>query len=517
MDGYESAPTDPMLGCVAGNDLFPELAVGRFSANSLEEAKLQVEKSIAYEKEPDKDGKWYRRGVVISSSEGAGTGDDRESDEQHMSVIRESKLLKSTYESVSVVTESEANPAGSGQVVDYVNEGLGLINYVGHGDERGFVTTGFDIYRIADLDNGSMQPFIISVACWNGRFHKTKDDYGDYYGDCFAEKWLKKSNGGAIATLMSTILQPWAAPMRGQDYMNDILIGGYDYETGPGEGISTTEGRTTFGSMALNGVILMLAENEYDQESHETIKTWTIFGDAAVQMRTDTPADVSVSNREVTAGEPFVTIVQTDGKVENAIVSLSQNETSYTGRPDSEGRVTISHQLKEGAAKLVVSGFNLNTIYEEISVSRGSGNGAPKADAGSDIEVMSGDQVMLDGTASSDPDGDKLSYRWIQVSGIQAALSSSSEPISRFIAPESVGELVFELVVDDGMGNSSSDRCTVTVAKRKDEIEESDADVSEIDEEGFENTDVDNLENIDGDEGKDIRKSKSSGCSLLLF
>ena len=42
-------------------------------------------------------------------------------------------------------------------------------------------------------------------------------------GTSFAEAWLRKSNGGAAATLMATINQPWTPPMVGQDYMNDLV------------------------------------------------------------------------------------------------------------------------------------------------------------------------------------------------------------------------------------------------------------------------------------------------------
>ena len=92
-----------------------------------------------------------------------------------------------------------------------------------------------------------MLPFIFSVACVNGAYHS---------GECFAEAWLKKENGGAVLTLMSTINQSWVPPMRGQDYFNDLLTGGYDYQANPGNGISTTEGRSIIGSIVVNGLFL---------------------------------------------------------------------------------------------------------------------------------------------------------------------------------------------------------------------------------------------------------------------
>ena len=61
-----------------------------------------------------------------------------------------------------------------------------------------------------------INPFIVSVACINGAFMSSV---------CFAETWLRKDNGGAVVTWMSTINQPWDPPQRGQDYFYDILTG----------------------------------------------------------------------------------------------------------------------------------------------------------------------------------------------------------------------------------------------------------------------------------------------------
>lgn len=66
----ESSPVDPMLGCVSGDDIYPDLIVGRFSANSAEEAAVQVRKTVDYEKNPDPEGEWYGRALGISSSQG---------------------------------------------------------------------------------------------------------------------------------------------------------------------------------------------------------------------------------------------------------------------------------------------------------------------------------------------------------------------------------------------------------------------------------------------------------------
>jgi hypothetical protein len=62
--------------------------------------------------------------------------------------------------------------------------------------------------------------------------------------------------------------------------------------------------------------------------------------------------------------------------------------------------------------------------------------------------------VTLDGSKSTDSDGDPLSFRWKQKLGTPVTLSSTTVPIVRFHAPAIGAGLVFELEVGDGQSNS---------------------------------------------------------------
>ena len=68
--------------------------------------------------------------------------------------------------------------------------------------------------------------------------------------------------------------------------------------------------------------------------------------------------------------------------------------------------------------KLEVSDGQLtSTDSVSITVAPSGSNQSPKADAGPDMLVNFGDVAVLDGSASSDPDWDTLSFSWKQVSG----------------------------------------------------------------------------------------------------
>ncbi|MBE0639564.1 MAG: T9SS type A sorting domain-containing protein [Bacteroidales bacterium] len=352
LGGGANAPMDPMLGCVVGTDAFPDIAIGRFSATSAAQVTTQVNKLINYEKNPS--GAWYSKAISVASSEGAGIGDDGEIDYQHTNIIYNNKLDPFTYDGHSTAYE----PSGTIlQVKNAIEAGASIINYCGHGSMTSWGTTGFSNTNVNQLTNGDMLPFIFSVACVNGAFHS---------GECFAEAWLKKENGGAVLTLMATINQPWQPPMRGQDYFNDLLTGGYDYATNPGNGISTTEGRSIMGSIVVNGLVLMYTEANSSSDL-QTIQTWTIFGDPSMQIRTAAPAPLTLSSNIMLVGTPFETTITSNGTpVEGAMVALSQNGVYASAYSDASGAVSVPNEFLPGDVLLVVTAFNTETIYENI-------------------------------------------------------------------------------------------------------------------------------------------------------
>lgn len=92
-------------------------------------------------------------------------------------------------------------------------------------------------------------------------------------------------------------------------------------------------------------------------------------------------------------------------------------------------------------------------------------NQRPVAKAGDDVTAVSGELVSLSGVASTDADGDRLSFVWQQVAGEpQAELKSPFSSITNFVAPAVGAEtvLVFRLSVVDGFA-TASDEVTVTV------------------------------------------------------
>lgn len=101
----------------------------------------------------------------------------------------------------------------------------------------------------------------------------------------------------------------------------------------------------------------------------------------------------------------------------------------------------------------------INKPFASIVANASSCAGLPLADAGLDITVTSGDTVALDGSNSKDPDGDPLTYTWVQLEGPTASLDKPQDAKPTFVAPDVMvpTQLLFQLMVSDGKGSSKDD------------------------------------------------------------
>jgi hypothetical protein len=103
--------------------------------------------------------------------------------------------------------------------------------------------------------------------------------------------------------------------------------------------------------------------------------------------------------------------------------------------------LTFSLTISDGSFSDAAS---VNIYVEQV-------NHAPVASAGSPQTVRPESIVTLDGTGSSDPDGDLLMYQWAQVEGPYVQLSNATTAQPTFQAPHVLGtiQLIFSLTVSD--------------------------------------------------------------------
>ncbi len=339
--------SDPSYTLITGNDNYPEIFIGRFSAQTVAELQTQVLRTVHYERDIQAGSTWIQKAMGIASNEGGGSqGDMGESDQQHMELIR-TDLLYYGYTSVDQVYQAQG--ATAAQVTNYLNEGRGFINYVGHGTNTNWTTTGFSNTHVNALTNDYMLPFIVSVACVNGNFVSIT---------CFAEAWLNATNNttgaptGAIAHYASSINQDWNPPMRAQDEIVDLLI---------------AEQKQTIGGLFFNGSSRMT--EVYGTAGANMFKTWHIFGDASLVARTKNPQEMTaVYNPVLFLGVGTFEVTTEPG----ARIALSANGTLYgTAVANNFGLATViiaDPPQEQMDLTVTITAFNKVTHIGSVSV-----------------------------------------------------------------------------------------------------------------------------------------------------
>ncbi|WP_299596080.1 PKD domain-containing protein [uncultured Microbulbifer sp.] len=136
------------------------------------------------------------------------------------------------------------------------------------------------------------------------------------------------------------------------------------------------------------------------------------------------------------------------------------NDSTYAS-PTFTADLVGSYEIQ-----LVVSDGFTESQPDTVVVVSTSDNVRPVANAGDDQNVSTGSVVNLDGSESSDADGDALIYQWSLISkpsGSSAELTGSTASTPSFIA-DTDGSYVAQLIVHDGEEDSLADTVTVTAA-----------------------------------------------------
>lgn len=113
--------------------------------------------------------------------------------------------------------------------------------------------------------------------------------------------------------------------------------------------------------------------------------------------------------------------------------------------------------------KLVVSDGVLFSLPDTVIIKDLQVNKKPVAFAGGDQTVNEGLLVQLDGSLSSDPDAEPITFKWI--APVKVVLSSTTASKPTFTAPlvHRDSTLIISLVVNDGKLNSDTDKVSINI------------------------------------------------------
>jgi uncharacterized repeat protein (TIGR01451 family) len=187
-----------------------------------------------------------------------------------------------------------------------------------------------------------------------------------------------------------------------------------------------------------------------------------VFKDAAVTNLTVSSVSCgSASGGAVCPAAPDTSkaLMQSTGIVIPTLPSGGSVTFTVTGSVGAGARIENTATIDPPFGTTDPSGAN-NSATDTDTVNR-----APVANAGLDQTVDASSTATLDGSQSSDPDHDALSYKWVQTAGATVTLSSVTAAKPTFTAPAGNASLTFKLTVNDGR-LTSSDTVMITVVRK---------------------------------------------------
>ena len=186
------------------------------------------------------------------------------------------------------------------------------------------------------------------------------------------------------------------------------------------------------------------------------------------EVSVDTVVELDGSLSSDPDGDPLTFYWELTSVPSGSSASFIDEDTEFPSFwPDVPGEFEATLTVDDG----------VSSDTDVVMITAIENNDAPIADAGSNQTVTVGDSVSLNGSGSSDPDGDSLTFAWTLTapSGSAATLDDRTSALPRFTT-DVVGTYSIELVVSDGTDFSSPD--TVRVVAEEDTSDDSDCSCS---------------------------------------
>lgn len=261
------ANVDPWMGetaadnryvAISGDDILPDLHLGRFPVKTSAETTAMVDKTLSYVQNPPAT-EWNRRILFVADNpDDAGnfyTYSNAVADYFVPPLYSAQKVyyLQSPYTTATLARTAMFNA---------INEGRLIVNYVGHGARTYWASE--QLLKIADLsliNNANRLTFIVPMTCMEGYFIHPS---GASDLSAIAEIFVRAPNKASVASWSPTGL----GLASGHDIMNKALYQAIFYdnviELGPA---------TTLGKLAMVG-----------QGHDELIDAYILFGDPAMTL-----------------------------------------------------------------------------------------------------------------------------------------------------------------------------------------------------------------------------------------
>jgi hypothetical protein len=336
MDVYVYAgevPNDHWYGCIRGEDLISDLHVGRLPARTAQEVGAMVDKILTYETAPLSEEGWEKRVILVADDDEPGFKGMNEAVAGSLSpaYLVSKKYLKDYPDPLDLNRE----------LIDEINAGALLVNYVGHGAEDYWADEPiFEAWEVDTLGNGPKYPLVVAMSCLNGYFVEAFQGW-----DSLAEVFMKSADKGAVAMFASTGM---TAPEE------QVLLDGGLFEA------LFEQGERRLGEAVGYGKRTLLANSEGGED---VVRTFMLFGDPAMEMKVQPGGSTVSSAGSGSGGGCFIATAAYGSYAEGHVMALRALRDQYL-LPHSLGRslVHLYYQYSPLLAKFIHQRGHLRSI-----------------------------------------------------------------------------------------------------------------------------------------------------------
>ncbi len=260
---WEPVVGDYWYSCLAGDDLLPEVAVGRLVGRTPEEIAAQVDKIVAYET-GDRFAPWRQKVLLVTHKQEA---------PKKYTQCSESIRTGSYGAAAAFLTLYGHENHTNQELLDRMNQGVGIVNYRGHGSETAWTEWNDEDFTFGALEsaNAATTPVVFSIACLTGKLSDSRET--------LAEAMVKRAGGGAVAFLGATA-PSWTLP--NHDYDRQLFRTILD------------RGIRQLGKLSNVAAVELMTQWGHQQDAVENVKMYFWLGDPSLTVDLGAPPPVPV-------------------------------------------------------------------------------------------------------------------------------------------------------------------------------------------------------------------------------